>query len=196
MEMNESNNIGSLNFVQLVRDGLIDHAGMYSQVKGWSKTAIKTLLDDMRNEAFGIEMLENTGANQPKKQRLADMIDFIAAEFCPSYDYYRKAPAIEKQVNADFMGCLLVHEDKKKELLLKLHSLIDGKKGKGTALVIHICVELGLMSKPTFGVLSTEFPGIGHNSCYNAYYRDFSKKYTDDEISGIRNHLTPFQEQN
>lgn len=107
MEMNESNNMGSLNFVQLVRDGLIDHAGIYSQVKGWSKRAIETLLDDMRNEAFGIQMFENTGANQPKIQRLADMIDFIATEFFPNYDYYRKTTARDKQENTE-------HKEKRK----------------------------------------------------------------------------------
>ena len=96
----------------------------------------------------------------------------------------------------EFRSCLLVSTDKQEELLKKLHQLIDGKKGKPVALVIHLCVEFGLMSKPTFGVLKSEFGDIGNPSGYNDYYRHYSTKYTDDEIKGVIAHLKPFMNLN
>ena len=92
----------------------------------------------------------------------------------------------------DFRNCFLVQDEKKNELLKKLHLLIDGNKGRLVAMVIRLCVEMGLMSKPTFGVLKAEFPGIGNKSGYNDYYRNYSTKYNKDEIDGIKKHLEPF----
>lgn len=93
---------------------------------------------------------------------------------------------------SDFNSCLLVQEDKQDELLKKLHELIDGKVGKAVALVIGLCVELGLMTKPTFGVLKAEFGDIGDKSGYNAQYSKYPKQYTHGEINGIKVHLEPF----
>lgn len=94
--------------------------------------------------------------------------------------------------DSGFRSCLHVQDDKQEELLKKLHSLIDGKKGKGVALVIGSCVELGLMTKPTFGVLKAEFGDIGNKSGFDTYYREFSTKYTDKEMAGIKSQLEPF----
>lgn len=94
----------------------------------------------------------------------------------------------------EFRSCLLIQDDKKNELLKKLHLLIDGKKGKPVALVIRLCVELGLMSKPKFGVLKAEFPGIGYKSGYNTYYREFETRYTKVEIEGMKANLITFQD--
>lgn len=90
-------------------------------------------------------------------------------------------------------GCLLVSADKQEELLKKLHLLIDTKKGKPVALVIRLCVELGLMSKPTFGALQAEFGDIGHHSNYNKYYRNYPKPYAEYEIQGMMSNLEPFK---
>lgn len=95
---------------------------------------------------------------------------------------------------SEIRGCLLVQADKKDELLKKLHLLIDGKKGKAVALVIRLCVELGLMSRPTFTVLKVEFPGIGNKSGYNTHYREFETRYPKEEIDGMKANLITFQE--
>ena len=92
----------------------------------------------------------------------------------------------------DFRNCFLVQDDKKDELLNKLHLLIDGKKGKPVALVIRLCVELGLMSKPTFGVLKAEFGNIGNASGFNHYYRNYETSYTKEEKDGLKRHFEPF----
>lgn len=93
----------------------------------------------------------------------------------------------------DLTSCFLVQDDKKNELLKKLHSLIDGKKGKSVAIVIHLCVELGLMSKkPTFGVLKAEFGNIGNASGFNSYYGKYETSYTKEEKDGLKKHFEPF----
>ncbi len=99
----------------------------------------------------------------------------------------------------EIKSCLLVSTDKQDELLKKLHQLIDGNKGKRVALVVRLCVDLGLMSKPTFGVLAKEFPKIGNKAGYNRYYKSFQDpiycKDFEAEINGIKQHLTPFKNQ-
>ena len=99
----------------------------------------------------------------------------------------------------EIKSCLLVSTDNQDELLKKLHQLIDGNKGKRVALVVRLCVDLGLMSKPTFGVLAKEFPKIGNKAGYNRYYKSFQDhiycKDFEAEINGIKQHLTPFKNQ-
>ncbi len=92
----------------------------------------------------------------------------------------------------DIKSCILIPANQQDKFLKKLHSLVDGKKGKAVALVIRLCVETGLMSKPTFGVLLNEFPGVGNKSGYNRYYREFPTIYTEYEKNGIKKHLEPF----
>lgn len=99
----------------------------------------------------------------------------------------------------EIKSCLLVSTDNQDKLLKKLHQLIDGNKGKRVALVVRLCVDLGLMSKPTFGVLAKEFPKIGNKAGYNRYYKSFQEpiycKDFEAEINGIKQHLTPFKNQ-
>lgn len=65
-----------------------------------------------------------------------------------------------------FADCLLAPD--KLQHLKKLHSLIDGRKGKDVALVIKASMQLGwLLSKPTFTQLQNEFGDIGNVSGYN-----------------------------
>ena len=103
-----------------------------------------------------------------------------------------KNAGMKPNVVNEFSSCLLVHDDKKDELLKKLHLLIDGKKGKAVALVIRLCVELGLMSKPTFGVLEAEFGDIGHHSNYDKYFR-YPQLYAEHERQGMMRNLEPFK---
>ena len=102
----------------------------------------------------------------------------------------------EEPVKQDdgFRHCLRVQDDKKNELLNKLHLLIDGNKGKPVALVIGLCVELGLMRKPTFGVLQAEFGNIGNASGFNKYFNSYRTSYTQEEKDGLKRHFEPFLE--
>ena len=68
------------------------------------------------------------------------------------------------------------------EKLKKLHTLIDGKKGKSLALIIMACVKQGYMTKPTYQQLAGEFGDIGSRQAYTNYSDEI--KFTASEISG------------
>lgn len=58
----------------------------------------------------------------------------------------------------------------KERLLVILHKLIDGNKGKFVANVISFCVSKGiLIKKPTYTQVVEEFGDIGDKSGYNKY---------------------------
>lgn len=81
-----------------------------------------------------------------------------------------------------------VMAENKEEVLKKLHSLIDGKRGKNVALVIVASVEMGLIQKPTYKEVKSEFGDIGAESGYNNYLdRD---KFTSVEYEGIKTRLS------
>lgn len=183
-------------YIKQIADGRLTRGEVIKHLKNWSKDSVKDFLDGMVADAIAILMDGgNTPANQVKSNRLSDMVDFIATELLPNYDKLRKPiqPAsMDKKIGEGFMDCFLVQDYRKEDLLKKLHLLIDGKKGKAVALVIHLCVDLGLMYKPTFSVLLEEFPGIGNKSGYNAYFRGYPARYTEQEINGIKANLIAF----
>lgn len=90
-----------------------------------------------------------------------------------------------------FRDNLLVDEDRKDALLAKLHSLMNGRKGKDLALIVYSCVKMGWMTKPTFTQIESEFSkfgDVGNKSGFNNYANNPSK-FTDDEINGMMERL-------
>ena len=73
------------------------------------------------------------------------------------------------------------------EFIDKLHTLIDGKKGKDFALYIRACVDLGKITKPTYKQVAEEFGDIGHKSGYNKYMN--GQLYSYEEIKGAENQI-------
>lgn len=93
------------------------------------------------------------------------------------------------------MDFILLDDEQKQKLLKKLHTLIDGKKGKHVAFVLRSCVEHGLMSKPKFPILVQTFGYIGNVSGYRKYYN--LKQLTEEEkreIKGIETHILTFKD--
>ena len=68
------------------------------------------------------------------------------------------------------------------EKLKKLHTLVDGKKGKDLALIILACVKQGYMTKPTYQQLANEFGDIGSRQAYTNYSNEI--KFTKSELGG------------
>lgn len=112
--------------------------------------------------------------------------------------FYNQDTPERAKTDRDIRSCLLVQDDKKDDLLKELHLLIDGQKGKFVAIVIHVCVEMGLMGKPTFGVLKAEFGNIGNPSGFNNQYKRIKetqdRKSWKTEIDGIKSHFITFLE--
>lgn len=99
-------------------------------------------------------------------------------------------PDKPQQVQAS--TCKTTFKDKiiaenKNEVLNKLHSMIDGKRGKNVALVIFASVEIGLILKPTYTEVKNEFGNVGAESGYNNYLD--KSKFSDSEINGIKKRL-------
>ncbi len=92
----------------------------------------------------------------------------------------------------DYM--LLKDDDQKDELLNKLHELIDGEKGRGTALVVLVCEVMGLMTKPGYTVMVKEFGDIGARSGYDGYHDKGINYFKKEEINGIMTHLARFKD--
>lgn len=76
-----------------------------------------------------------------------------------------------------------MHE--KEKILKILHSLIDGKRGKGVAMVIHAACTAKIIQQPTFKQVENESGNIGNVSGYNRYMRD-THVYTERELDAIR----------
>lgn len=73
----------------------------------------------------------------------------------------------------------------KERILNILHRLIDGKRGKGVAMVIHAACTAKIIQQPTFKQVENEFGDIGNVSGYNRYMRD-THVYTERELEAIR----------
>jgi hypothetical protein len=78
--------------------------------------------------------------------------------------------------------------DDKESTVQLLHNLLKDKKGKNVALVIKVAINLGLITKPTFTQVQTEFGDVGNVSGYNKYVN--GNLFNDDEIKGMKNQLT------
>ena len=89
---------------------------------------------------------------------------------------------------------LLKDDDQKDELLKKLHELIDGEKGRGTALVVLVCEVMGLMTKPGYTVMVKEFGDIGARSGYDGNHNKGINYFKKEEINGIMTHLARFKD--
>lgn len=66
--------------------------------------------------------------------------------------------------------------------LQKIHTKMDGKKGKDAALIILACIKKGWMLKPTYTQVKNEFGDIGSKSGYNKYLNE--QRFTKEELDG------------
>ena len=71
--------------------------------------------------------------------------------------------------------------------LQKVHTVMNGKKGKDAALIILACIKKGWMPKPTFTQVAEEFGDIGTQQGFTKYL--YEKWFTKDEIEGAINSL-------
>ena len=71
--------------------------------------------------------------------------------------------------------------------LQKVHTVMNGKKGKDAALIVLACIKKGWMPKPTFTQVAEEFGDIGAQQGFTKYL--YEKWFTKDEIEGAINSL-------
>ena len=70
--------------------------------------------------------------------------------------------------------------------LQKMHTVMNGKKGKDAALIILACIKKGWMLKPTSTQVAEEFGDIGTQQGFTKY---LDEKRFKDEIEGAINSL-------
>lgn len=71
--------------------------------------------------------------------------------------------------------------------LQKMHTVMNGKKGKDAALIILACIKKGWMPKPTFPQVAEEFGDIGTQQGFTKYL--YERWFTKEEIEGAINSL-------
>jgi hypothetical protein len=71
--------------------------------------------------------------------------------------------------------------------LQKIHTKLDGKKGKDAALIILACIEKGWVMRPTYTQVKNEFGDVGSKTGYNRYLN--KELFTKEELEGAKNSL-------
>lgn len=78
-------------------------------------------------------------------------------------------------------------DDANGQKLQKMHSKMDGKKGKDFALLTLACIKKGWITRPTYTQAKNEFGYIGSKTGYNKYLNE--NLFTKEEIEGAINSL-------
>lgn len=78
-------------------------------------------------------------------------------------------------------------DDADESKLLKMHTKIDGKKGKDATLIILACIKKGWLTKPTYTQVKNEFGDIGSKTGYSRYLNEIM--FTKEELEGAINSL-------
>lgn len=86
------------------------------------------------------------------------------------------APAAPRKTSNAFQN-FIIDSKRAEDVLLHLHTFIDGKSTKNCALTILAAIEAGLLTQPTFSALRSEFPEIGVRPNY-AYYLSRAANYS------------------
>ena len=86
-----------------------------------------------------------------------------------------------------FVSLLIGDEEECNRTLIRLRTLIDGRKGKNVAMAIQACVEAGMMFEPTFPQVKSYFPNIGAPQGYSPHYGTFKGKDFDALVESFKN---------
>lgn len=81
----------------------------------------------------------------------------------------------------------LMRDDTNGGKLQKMHNLMQGKKGKGAALIVLACIKKGWIEKPTYSQVKEEFGDVGAQQGFTQYLNEnkFSKEEIDGAISSL-----------
>lgn len=74
------------------------------------------------------------------------------------------------------------------EKLKKMHTILNGKRGRDFALMIWACIKRGWCNKPTYTQVKEEFGDIGSGTGYNRYLNN-NTMFTEEEKNGALNSL-------
>lgn len=120
-----------------------------------------------------LDNLQQTGTSQQAQALNSTQAD--------KTEFYNKAPKCKGRPKETLKNKMICEDAD--DMILKLHQLMNGRKGKEAALIIKACIKAGIMIKPTFKQVSDEFGDIGNPSGYNKYMG--REIFSDMEIEAI-----------
>lgn len=165
--------------------------GVLGMLDGWAEVEEKQQIDQQVIFYNGF-ILETWNTYKECKKHLEKNIKAILEEYGLQGKAEIEKPQQGKgnsgrgRQRKDFKDRLI--NDKDGKHLKKLHSLIDGKKGKFVASVIFMATKIGwIEGATTFAEIKEEFGDIGAKSGFSLYSNE--TKYTKEEMEGIRKAL-------
>lgn len=90
----------------------------------------------------------------------------------------RLTHSLSAEAVPQFAACV-VDPERRTVVLKRLHSLVDGKRGKEVAMVMRAAMAAGLITRPSYGDVAAEFGEIGNRAGYNRY---MNYQFYDDEL--------------
>lgn len=138
--------------------------------------SVADIADYIGSPKMALKLIEEVEPKEEVKQ--IEELQTVPKELCA----VAKSNRPKGKPNETFKDRLMDGVEGKR--LKKLHSLIDGRIGKGVALVILMATEKGWMiNKPTFTQVREEFGDIGDRSGYYKYMK--TECYSDVEKKGV-----------
>lgn len=142
---------------------------------------VQNMLKEMGVEPLPIltDKSEETGDEESDKPTAVPKQDIVKPQ-------QKKQPARGKGRPKETLKDKMIN-DADGSKLQKVHTVMDGKKGKDAALIVLACIKKGWMSKPTFTQVTEEFGDIGTQQNFTKYLNE--NRFTIDEIEGAINSL-------
>ena len=152
-------------------------------------------LHEIRNLLIRISLEEEgMGLNEIQREDLDDWFSEVGRDARSTID---REPQQERQKSVTRRRGRpkktikeLIENDEGGKRLNALKKAMNGKKGKGAAIVIRAAKKLGWMIEPpTFIAVKEEFGDIGHASGYNKYMSEVGNQITVQEIADAKKAL-------
>ncbi len=94
----------------------------------------------------------------------------------------------EHKQSESFISCVLV-ENHKQEIISTLHILLDGKGGRDLVYTLRVLVDMGILERPTFSQIESEFDIVFSRSAYEKYYNGAKDM---PEVHKVHNRIISF----
>lgn len=167
----------------LIKAGLVDEAILLDRFLSY-----KNLICSLNVEIFG----EAVGIEEYRKKVLSQT-DTIPKKELPkkpqtkhSKQQQKSQPSRGKGRPKETLRDKMIN-DADGGKLQKVHTVMDGKKGKDAALIVIACMKKGWIQKPTYTQVVEEFGDIGAQQGFTRYLNE--KMFSENEIEGAINSL-------
>lgn len=163
------------------RNTALNNARSYLESEAYKSWLSEHIAYDQKviDDAFRVIEIKSGFGDAVKDSDIMNVLHIIPPSpvgYCISYKWMRiyktelnnATPTINKI--SSFDHCININDHiRKNEVKEMLHDLIDNKNGKWVALVIRCCIEDGLIKRPSYEDVITEFGNVIGRSNYKKY---------------------------